>query len=155
MKTSKKFLTPLTAGTTFLHAYYKRFSQLLIEESANLFSLYKTKTNSPARTLTSSPNIMRDTIRNCLPFRMFKTVFNKLHEHSHTGIKITYIFTIFHILKSGSPFSYMTVLNIIAINLSGLDQIKFLTDYLTLRMISSHNMALQYMFTEITYSLII
>ena len=29
-------------------------------------------------------------IRIFLPFRMFKTVFNKLHEHYHTGIKITY-----------------------------------------------------------------
>ena len=33
---------------------------------------------------------VQDTIRICLPFRLFKTVFNKLHEHSHTGMKITY-----------------------------------------------------------------
>ena len=37
-----------------------------------------------------TPNFVQDTIRICLPFRMFKTVFNKLHEHSHTGMKITY-----------------------------------------------------------------
>ena len=47
-------------------------------------------TNSPATNHTSSPNIIRDTIRICLPFRMFRTVFNKLHEHSHTGINITF-----------------------------------------------------------------
>ena len=38
----------------------------------------------------STPNFVQDTIRIWLPFRMFKTVFNKLHEHSHTGMKITY-----------------------------------------------------------------
>ena len=37
-----------------------------------------------------TPDFLQSTIRVCLPFRMFKTVFNKLHEHSHTGIKITY-----------------------------------------------------------------
>ena len=85
-----EFLTPLIAGTPFLHAYYQRFSLLFIEDSTYLISLYTTNTNSPTTNQTSSPNIIRDTIRNCLPFRMFRTVFNKLHEHSHTGIKITY-----------------------------------------------------------------
>ena len=85
-----EFLTPLITGTPFLHAYYKRFSQLFIEDSANLISLYTTHTNSTTTNHTSSPNIVRDTIRICLPFRMFRTVFNKLHEHSHTGMKITY-----------------------------------------------------------------
>ena len=33
-------LTPLITGTTFLHAYYKRFSQLFIDDSTNLISLY-------------------------------------------------------------------------------------------------------------------
>ena len=85
-----EFITPIITCTNFLYAYYKRFSQLFIEDSTNLISLYTTHTNSLTTQLTSSPNIVRDTIRICLPFRMFRTVLNKLHEHSHTGIKITY-----------------------------------------------------------------
>ena len=72
----------------FLHAYYKRFSQLFIEESTFLISLCTKHPTSKTQN-TSSAKILRDTIRICLPFRMFKTVFFKLHEHSHTGIKIT------------------------------------------------------------------
>ena len=53
---------------------------------------------------------------------MFQTVYSKLHEHSHTGIKITYntfhnIIT-FPILKNGYLFLYMTVLNVNEINTS-------------------------------------
>ena len=71
------------------HAYYKRFSQLFIDDSTNPISLYITSPtvlNQP-----SFPDFVHATIRICLPFRMFKTVFNELHEHtgSHTGIKIT------------------------------------------------------------------
>ena len=81
-------ITPIISGTPFLHAYYKRFSQLFIDDSTNLISLY---IKSPNTTNPSStPDFIQATIRICLPFRMFKTVFNKLHEHSHTGIKITY-----------------------------------------------------------------
>ena len=81
-------LTPFNTGTPFLHAYYKSFSQLSIDDSTNLISLYITSPtvlNQP-----STPDFVHATIRICLPFQMFKTVFNKLHEHSHTGIKITY-----------------------------------------------------------------
>ena len=74
-----EFLTHLITGTSFLHAYYTRFSQLCLEDSTNLISLYTTNTNSPATNPTSSPNIIRDTTRICLPFRMFRTVINKLH----------------------------------------------------------------------------
>ena len=81
-------LTPLITGTPFLHTYYKRFSELFIDDSTNLISLY----NKHPTTLNQSftPDFVRATIRICLPFRLFKTVFNKLHEHCHTGIKITY-----------------------------------------------------------------
>ena len=81
-------LTPLITGTPFLHAYYKRFSQLFIDDSTNRISLHNKHptTQNPS----STPDFVRATIRICLPFRLFKTVFNKLHEHSHTGIKITY-----------------------------------------------------------------
>ena len=83
-----EFVTPLITGTPFLHVYYKRFSQLFIDESTNLISLYIT--NPTVNNQSSTPNFVQDTIRICLPFRLFKTVFNKLHEHSHTGMKITY-----------------------------------------------------------------
>ena len=81
-------LTPLITGTPFLHAYYKRFSQLLIDDSTNLITLYNK--HPPTQNQSSTPDFVHATIRICLPFRLFKTVFNKLHEHSHTGIKITY-----------------------------------------------------------------
>ena len=81
-------LTPLITGTPFLRAYFKGFSQLFIDDSTNLINLnnkHPTVQNQP-----STPDFVRATIRICLPFRLFKTVFNKLHEHSHNGIKITY-----------------------------------------------------------------
>ena len=81
-------LTPLFTGTPILHAYFKRFSQLFIDDSTNLISLYITSPTAINQPIT--PDFVQATIRICLPFRMFKTVFNKLHEHSHTGIKITY-----------------------------------------------------------------
>ena len=37
-----EFVTPLITGTPFLHVYYKRFSQLFIDESTNPISLYIT-----------------------------------------------------------------------------------------------------------------
>ena len=81
-------LTRIITGTPFLHAYYKRFSQLFIDDSTNLISLYIT--NHIDTNKSSISNLIHPIIRICLPFRLFKTVFNKLHEHSHTGIKITY-----------------------------------------------------------------
>ena len=81
-------LTPLITGTPFLHAYYKRFSELFIDDSTNLFSPYNKHPTALNQSFT--PDFVRATNRICLPSRLFKTVFNKLHEHSHTGIKITY-----------------------------------------------------------------
>ena len=52
-------LTPLITGTPFLHAYYKRFSQLFIDDSTNLTSLYIT---SP--TVINQPHILY-TRKNC------------------------------------------------------------------------------------------
>ena len=59
-----------------------------MDDSRNLISLYITSPTVVNQ--SSTPDFVHPTIRICLPFRMFKTVFNKLHEHSHTGIKITY-----------------------------------------------------------------
>ena len=81
-------LTSLITGTPFLQAYYKRFSQLFIDDSTNLISLFITSPTVPNK--SSTPDFVHATIRICLLFLKFKTVFNKLHEHSHTGIKITY-----------------------------------------------------------------
>ena len=67
---------------------YKRFSELFIDDSTNLISLYTKHPTTLNQSFT--PDFVRATIRICLPFRLFKTVFNKLHEHFHTGIKITY-----------------------------------------------------------------
>ena len=53
-----------------------------------LFSLHNK--HPTVQNQSSTPDFVRPTIRLCLPFRLFKTVFNKFHEHSHTGIKITY-----------------------------------------------------------------
>ena len=81
-------LTPLITGTPFLRACYKRFSQIFIDDSTNLISLYNT--HPTVQNQSSTPDFVRATIPIFLPFRLFKTVFDKLHEHSHTGIKITY-----------------------------------------------------------------
>ena len=71
-------LTPLITGTPFLHASYKRFTQLFIDDSTNLISLY---TKHPTTlNQSSTPDFVRATIRICLPFPLFKTVFNKLHS---------------------------------------------------------------------------
>ena len=77
-------LTPLITGTPFLHAYYKRFSKLFIDGSTNLISLYLKHPTTLNQ--SSTPDFVPATIRICVSFRLFKTVFNKLHEHSHTGI---------------------------------------------------------------------
>ena len=63
-----EFLTPLITGTPFLHANYKNLSQLFVRDSTSLISLYTTSTNFPATNRTSSPDIVRDTIRIRLPF---------------------------------------------------------------------------------------
>ena len=84
-----EFLTPLITGTPFLHAYYKKFSHFVIDETTNLNNL-NTKHTLPSETKHNSlPITIHDTLRICLPFRMFKTVSNKLHNHSNAGLKIT------------------------------------------------------------------
>ena len=85
-----EFLTPLITGNLFLHTYYKRFKQLFIDTTTNLVSLNITNPLPPETHPISIPNLLHSSIRVCLPFRMFQTVVNKLHDHSHTGIKTTY-----------------------------------------------------------------
>ena len=83
-----EFLTPLITGNLFLHAYYQRFAQLFIDTTTNLISLHIKNPLPPETHPISIPKLLHSTIRICLPFRMFQTLFNKLHDHSHTGIKI-------------------------------------------------------------------
>ena len=113
-------LTPLNTGNLFLHAYYKRFKQRFIDTTTNLVSLYITNPLLPETHPISIPILLHSTIRICLPFRMFQTVFKKIHDHSHTGIKITLntFSQSYYIpnLKNGSLFSYMIVLNVNKIN---------------------------------------
>ena len=60
--------------------------------------------------------ILKTTFKLCLPFRLCRTTFNRLHDHWHTSIKITHnTFTHYYympFLKNGFPLSYMTVLNV-------------------------------------------
>ena len=111
-------LTPHITGTPFLHAYYKRFSQLFIDDSTNLISLY----NKHPTTLnqSSTPDFVRATIRfysDCS--KLFLTNFmNTLIQVTKSHIIHSHNVTTFHLLKNGFPFLYMTVLNLNAINTS-------------------------------------
>ena len=51
-----EIVTPLITGTPFLHVYYKRFSQLFIDDTTNLISLYIT--SPTVINQTSSPNFV-------------------------------------------------------------------------------------------------
>ena len=106
-------LTPLITGTPFLHAYYKRFSQLFIDDSTNLNSLYITSLTVINQ--SSTPDFVHATIRICLPLTNFMNtpkLVSKLH------IIQSPIITTFHFLKNGCPFSYIFVLNVNVINTS-------------------------------------
>ena len=46
-----EFLTPLITGTPYLQAYYKTFSELFLEDSTNLITLYTTYSTSSTTTL--------------------------------------------------------------------------------------------------------
>ena len=59
-------LTPIITGTPFLHAFYKRLSQLFIDDSTNLISLYVTPSSITSQ--SSPPDLVRATIRICLLF---------------------------------------------------------------------------------------
>ena len=77
-------------GSPFLHAYYKIFSQLFIDEGTNLISLYTKNKSSFDTQSNTTPPLVYSNVRICLPFRLFNTAFNKLHAHCHNGTKITY-----------------------------------------------------------------
>ena len=82
--------TPLIHRSPFLHAYYKIFSQEFIDERTNLINHYTKNKFSSDTQPTTTPSFIYSDIRICLPFRLFETIFNKLHAHSHTGTIVTY-----------------------------------------------------------------
>ena len=113
-------LTPLITGTPFLHAYYKRFSQLFIDDSTNLISLYNkhptTQTNLLLQILYA---LLFEYVFHSDCSKLFLTNFmNTLIQVSKLHIIHSHNITTFHLLKNGFPFSYMTVLNVNAINTS-------------------------------------
>ena len=102
------FITPLTTGTPFLHAYCKRFSPFS-EDSTNLISLYTTKTN-PSTTSTPllriSYAILLESVflSGCLELSLTNFM-NILIQVSRSPILRSLNISIIRILKSGSPFS--------------------------------------------------
>ena len=115
-----EFLTPLITATPFLHAPYKRFSQLFIDDSTNLITLYITSPTVINQTPTpdfDTPLFGYVFLFECSELSLTNsmktpTLVSKLHiEHSHN-------ITTFHSLKNGFPFSYMIVLNVNVINIS-------------------------------------
>ena len=111
-------LTPLITGTPFLHAYYKRFSELFIDDSTNLISLYSKHHTTLNQSFTLYA-LLFEYVFHFDSSKLFLTNFmdipiqaSKLHIiHSHS-------ITTFPLLKNGFPFLYMTVLNVNAINTS-------------------------------------
>ena len=77
--------TPLIHGSPFRHAYYKIFSQYFIDDGTNLISLHTKKQIFSDIQPITTPSLVYSYIRICLPFRLFKTAFNKLRAHCHTG----------------------------------------------------------------------
>ena len=117
-----EFLTPLNTGNLLLHAYYKRFKQLFIDTTTNLISLYITNPLPPETHPISIPNLLHSTSEFASLFECFK-----LYSTNYMTILIQVLklpitpslnITTFPILKNGSLFSYMTVLNVKRINTS-------------------------------------
>ena len=110
-----EFLTPLITGNLLLHAYYKRFKQLFIDTTTNLISLYITNPLPPETHHISIPNLLHSTIRSCLLFECFKLYLTNYMTILMQVLKLATTPSLniitFLILKNGSLFSYMTVLN--------------------------------------------
>ena len=113
-------LTPLITGTPFLHAYYERFSQLYIDDSTNLISLYNkhpTVQNQPSTPEFDALLFEYLFLSDCS--KLFLTNFmNTSIQVSKLHIIQSHNINTFHLLKNGFPFSFMTVLNVNAINTS-------------------------------------
>ena len=73
-------IDPIIASNSFLLVYYKLFNQLYINHDTKIIHIENPNLHD------SNPS-QRDKI--CLPFKLFHEVFNKLHAHGHSGIKIS------------------------------------------------------------------
>ena len=78
----------LTTWNSFLNVHYKVVSHLFIDDSTKLISHYTKNNFSPKTQLNTDPNITQSAVEVCLPFRLFKTAFDVLHDHFQTVIKI-------------------------------------------------------------------
>ena len=111
-----KFLTSLITVTLFLHAYYKRFSQLFVDDSRNLISLYTKNALPPETHPVSIPNIIRSNIRICFSFACLElsltNFMNTLIQVSKHSI-INFLNNIILLtLENGSPFLYTIAMNV-------------------------------------------
>ena len=84
----------IIASNPFLLVYYKLFEQFYINHKTKIFHIDYPNIHS------SNPS-RRDKI--CLPFKLFHAVFNKLHAHGHSGIKIS--------IKAFNQFYFIPYLN--------------------------------------------
>ena len=103
-----EFLTPPISGTPFSIPITKDSLNSFVKNPLILL-VFTRKTLLPLHRLIFLPILY---LSNMPSFRMFRSVFNKLHEHSHTGIKITSNTTTIHILTNGFLFSFTIVLNV-------------------------------------------
>ena len=82
LKTNERLLQidPTITSNSFLSVYYKLFNQLYNNHDTKIIHIDYPNLHD------SNPN-QKDKI--CLPFKLFHAVFNKLHAHGHSGIKIS------------------------------------------------------------------
>ena len=104
-----EYPTPLIPGSPFLHAYYKIFSQLFIDDGTNPISLYtKNKPFSDTQSNTTPPLVHSD-IKIRLPLdssKQLSTNFTLIVILALKSYTIHFHNTItFHSLKNGYPFS--------------------------------------------------
>ena len=66
------------------------FSQHFFDDGTTLISLYTKNKPFSDRLSNTTPPLVYSDIRTWFSFRLFKTAFNKLHAHCHTGTKSTY-----------------------------------------------------------------
>ena len=87
-------IDPTIASNSYLSIYYKLFNQLYINHDTKIIHIDYPNVHD------SNTN-QKDEI--CLPFKLFHAAFNKLHEHGHSGIKIS--------IKALNQFYFLPYLN--------------------------------------------
>ena len=87
-------IDPTISSNSFLSVYYKLFNQLYNNHATKIIHIDYPNLHH------SNPS-QKDKI--CLPFKLFHAAFNKLHEHGHSGIKIS--------IKAFNQFYFIPYLN--------------------------------------------